>query len=86
MKLFTNHPTSMDFDSAESFQAVQTLEYVSHVLDLTINFTYFVIFLVKISQGSSTILEDVHDNPIKDLNQNPERFNSLLSTLINKFM
>ncbi|XP_020615546.1 thioredoxin-like protein 1 isoform X2 [Orbicella faveolata] len=26
VKLFTNHPNSMDFDSAENFQAVQTLE------------------------------------------------------------
>lgn len=29
VKLFTNHPNSMDFDSAERFQAVQTLEYVT---------------------------------------------------------
>ena len=31
VKLFTNHPNSLDFDSAESFQAVQTLEYVTCV-------------------------------------------------------
>ena len=33
VKLFTNHPKSMDFDSAESYQAVQTIEYVTHVSD-----------------------------------------------------
>ena len=46
MKLFTNHPNSMDFDSAESYQAVQTLEYVTRV---RLSNIYFVIFLVKIS-------------------------------------
>ena len=37
IKLFTNLTKSMDFDSAESFQAVYTLEYVIRlVLDLQI--------------------------------------------------
>lgn len=72
VKLFTNHPNSMDFDSAENFQAVQTLEYVTHVLDLTIYILCDFLGenlsrILNISRGSPYL----HDNLIKD---NRQRF------------
>jgi hypothetical protein len=37
IKLFINQPRTLDFDMADSYQAVQELQYVSHQLSCNIN-------------------------------------------------